>query len=132
MSAASALARGRAAVEALMVDACTITRVGERDTDTTTGEVTEPVSTLYTGQCRVQQAQAQATEETVGEDHLLLLRLEVQLPMSVTGLEVGDLITITASVHDPDLPGRVFRIHDLAHKTHATARRVQCVEKTGS
>jgi hypothetical protein len=132
MSAASALARGRAAVEALMVDACTITRVGERDTDTTTGEVTEPVSTLYTGQCRVQQAQAQATEETVGEDHLLLLRLEVQLPMSVTGLEVGDLITITASGHDPDLPGRVFRIHDLAHKTHATARRVQCVEKTGS
>jgi hypothetical protein len=132
MSAASALARGRAAVEALMVDACTITRVGERDTDTTTGEVTEPVSTLYTGQCRVQQAQAQATEETVGEDHLLLLRLEVQLPMSVTGLEVGDLITITASAHDPDLPGRVFRIHDLAHKTHATARRVQCVEKTGS
>jgi hypothetical protein len=115
-----------------MVDACTITRVGTRVTDTTTGEVTEPVSTLYTGQCRVQQAQAQATEETVGEDHLLLLRLEVQLPMSVTGLEVGDLITITASAHDPDLPGRVFRIHDLAHKTHATARRVQCVEKTGS
>jgi hypothetical protein len=115
-----------------MVDACTITRVGTRVTDTTTGEVTEPVSTLYTGQCRVQQAQAQATEETVGEDHLLLLRLEVQLPMSVTGLEVGDLITITASAHDPDLPGRVFRIHDLAHKTHATSRRVQCVEKTGS
>jgi hypothetical protein len=132
MSAASALARGRAAVEALMVDACTVTRVGDRGTDTTTGEVTEPVSTLYTGQCRVQQAQAQATEETVGEDHLLLLRLEVQLPMSVTGLEVGDLITITASAHDPDLPGRVFRIHDLAHKTHATSRRVQCVEKTGS
>jgi hypothetical protein len=132
MSRATALARGRLAAEAGMVDACTVTRVGTRVTDTTTGEVTEPTSTLYTGQCRVQQAQAQATEETVGEDHLLLLRLEVQLPMSVTGLEVGDLITITASVHDPDLPGRVFRIHDLAHKTHATSRRVQCVEKTGS
>jgi hypothetical protein len=132
MSRATALARGRLAAEAGMVDACTVTRVGTRVTDTTTGEVTEPTSTLYTGQCRVQQAQAQATEETVGEDHLLLLRLEVQLPMSVTGLEVGDLITITASAHDADLPGRVFRIHDLAHKTHATSRRVQCVEKTGS
>jgi hypothetical protein len=132
MSRASVLVRGRAAAEALMVDACTIARVGTRVTDTTTGEVTEPTSTLYTGQCRVQQAQADATEETVGEDRLLLLRLEVQLPMSVTGLEVGDLITITASAHDPDLPGRVFRVHDLAHKTHATARRVQCVEKTGS
>lgn len=132
MSRASALARGRIAAEAGMVDACTITRIGTRVTDTTTGEVTEPTTTLYTGKCRVQQAQAVATEETVGEDHLLLLRIEVQLPMSVTGLRVGDLITITASAHDADLPGRVFRVHDLAHKTHATARRVQCVEKTGS
>lgn len=115
-----------------MVDACTITRIGERVTDTTTGEVTEPTSTLYTGKCRVQQASAQAQREDAGEDRLLLLRLEVQLPMSVTDLEVGDLVTVTASAHDPDLPGRVFRVHDLAHKTHATARRVQCVEKTGS
>jgi hypothetical protein len=132
MSRATVLARGRLAAEAGMVDACTITRVGERTTDTTTGEVTEPTSTLYTGACRVQQKQAQATEETVGEDHLLLLRIEVQLPMSVTDLEVGDLITVTSSEHDPDLPGRVFRVHDLAHKTHATSRRVQCVEETGS
>lgn len=115
-----------------MVDACTITRIGARVTDTTTGEVAEPVTTLYTGQCRVQQQKADARREDVGEDNLLLLRIEVQLPMSVTGLRVGDLITITASAHDPDLPGRVFRAHDLAHKTHATARRVQCVEKTRS
>lgn len=115
-----------------MVDACTITRIGERVTDTTTGEVTEPTSTLYTGKCRVQQSATQAQREDAGEDHLLLLRFEVQLPMSVTDLEVGDLVTVTASAHDPDLPGRVFRVHDLAHKTHATARRVQCVEKAGS
>lgn len=132
MSRASILARGRAAAAANMVDACTITRIGARVTNTTSGEVTEPVSTLYSGQCRVQQAKADATREDVGEDHLLLLRIEVQLPMSVTGLEVGDRITVTASAHDADLPGRVFLIHDLAHKTHATARRVQCVEKTGS
>lgn len=132
MSRATVLARGRLAAEAGMVDACTITRIGERVTDTTTGEVTESASTLYTGKCRVQQASAQAQREDAGEDRLLLLRLEVQLPMSVTDLEVGDLVTVTASVHDPDLPGRVFRVHDLAHKTHATARRVQCVEKTGS
>jgi hypothetical protein len=132
MSRASVLARGRSAAEAGMVDACTVTRVGARVTDTTSGEVTSPTTTLYTGRCRVQQAQAVATEETVGEDHLLMLRLEVQLPMSVAGLKVGDEITITASAHDPDLPGRVFRVHDLAHKTHATSHRVQCVEKTGS
>jgi hypothetical protein len=132
MSRASVLARGRLAAEAGMVDACTITRVTGRSTDTTTGAVTPTTSTLYTGKCRVQQQQAQATTEDVGEDQVLLLRLEVQLPMSVTGLQVGDRITVTASAHDADLVGRVFRVHDLAHKTHATARRVQCLEVTGS
>jgi hypothetical protein len=86
---------------------------------------------VYTGKCRVQQHQATADEKDIGEDNLLLLRVEVQLPMSVTDLEVGDVITMTASANDPDLPGRAFRIHDLAHKTEATARRVQCVEVTG-
>jgi hypothetical protein len=80
----------------------------------------------------VQQHQATADRQDVGEDSLLLLRLEVQLPMTVTGLEVGDEITITAAARDADLVGRVFRIHDLAHKTDATARRVQCIERTGS
>lgn len=132
MSRASVLALGRAAAEAGMVDACTITRVTGRTTDPDTGEVTDTRSTLYTGACRVQQAQASAQREDVGQDHLLLLRLEVQLPMSVVGLQVGDEVTITASEADEDLPGRVFLVHDLAHKTEATARRVQCLERTGS
>jgi hypothetical protein len=132
MSRASVTARGRTKAEEGMEDACTIIRIGDRVTDTTTGEVTEPTTTLYTGKCRVQQAKADARAEDVGEDHLLMLRLEVQVPMSVTGLEVGDEITITAAAHDADLPGRVFLVHDLAHKSHATARRVQCLEKTGS
>lgn len=133
MSRESALARGRAAAEVGMVDACEITRVGGRTTNTTTGAVTTSRTTVYTGACRVQQNQATATREDVGEDRLLLLRVEVQLPVDGTeGLKVGDAITITSSVHDPDLPGRVFLIHDLAHATHKTSRRVQCIEKTGS
>lgn len=132
MSIASALAAGRAAAESLMVDTCTIRRVAGATSDPDTGEETPTYESLYTGNCRVQQAQAQAQSEDVGEDQLLLLRLEVQLPMSVVGLEVGDHITLTASVHDPDLVDRVFLVHDLAHKTHATARRVQCLERTGS
>jgi hypothetical protein len=130
MSRAGVLARGRAAAEAGMADACTVTRAGMPVTDAN-GDVTSTPTTVYTGKCRVQQHQATADEKDIGEDNLLLLRVEVQLPMSVTGLEVGDVITMTASANDPDLPGRAFRIHDLAHKTEATARRVQCVEVTG-
>jgi hypothetical protein len=128
---AAVLARGRAAAEALMVDTCSIRRRSGEATDPDTGEVTGTYTDVYDGRCRVQQAGTQAGSEEPGEAYVLMLRLEVLLPMSVTGLEVGDEIEITASVHDPDLVGRVFLVRDLAHKTHATARRVQVTEQTG-
>lgn len=133
MSRASALARGRTAAELGMVDACDIQRVVSRTTDPTTGDVTPTWLVVYSGKCRVKQAQAQAQREDVGEDHLLLLRLEVQLPVAGSeGLQVGDAITITAAVNDADLAGRVFLIHDLSHQSEGTSRRVQCLERTGS
>lgn len=124
------LARGRAAAEALMVDACTIRRAtGEAGSDDD-GNVAETYEQIYVGKCRVQQTSAQAAQEDVGEDFQLMLRLEVHLPMSVTGLEAGDEVAITASAHDPDLVGRVFLVRDLAHKTYATARRIGVTERT--
>ncbi len=131
MTRATLLARAQSAAEAGMLDTCTITRAGIRTTDTTTGAVTTPTTTVYTGKCRILQAQAQAQREDVGEDHLLLLRIEVQLPVAVTGLAVGDRITVTAAAHDADLVGRVFRVHDLAHKSDPSSRRPQCLEVTG-
>lgn len=126
----SVLTRGRAAAEALMVDACVIRRRTGETTDDD-GNVTPTYGPdLYSGKCRTQQPNAQAAQADVGEDYQLLLRLEVHLPMSVVGLEVGDEVMITASVYDPDLPGRVFLVRDLAHKTHATARRLGVTERT--
>ncbi|MFI2664881.1 DUF6093 family protein [Micromonospora carbonacea] len=123
------LAQGRAAAERLMADQCLIRRAtGEGSDDD--GNVVKTYEDLYAGKCRVQQTSAQAAQEDVGEDFQLMLRLEVHLPMSVTGLEAGDEVTITASAHDPDLPGRTFLVRDLFHKTHATARRVGVTERT--
>lgn len=135
MSRATALARGRVAAEISMGDACTIRRVdGTGTTDPDTGYPTQHYTAVYAGKCRIQQAtQGQADRQDVGEDSLLLLRLEVQLPIvGSEGLEVGDEVTITAATNDADLVGRVMLIHDLAHKSEATARRVQCTERTGS
>lgn len=129
---AAALARGRAAVQALMVDTCTITRVTGSSTDPGTGVVTETTTEVYAGRCRVQGSKAgQGVRMDPGETSVVMLRLEVQLPMSVVGLAEGDEVTVTASVHDEDLVGCRFRIHDLAHKTHATSRRVLVTEVTG-
>lgn len=131
LNPAAALARGRAAAEGLMVDTCTITRVTGTTTDRDTGHVTETAAELYAGRCRVQQGTVgQGIRHDTGETSVVVLRLEVQLPMSVVGLAEGDQITVTASEHDADLVGRRFRIHDIAHKTHATARRVQVTEVT--
>lgn len=132
MSRATVLARGRRAALASMADTCTIRRVAGQVTDKNTGNVTATYATLYAGKCRVQSAKAQGEQHTAGEDYQLLLHLEVQLPISVTGLQVADQMTITAAVNDPDLAGRTFLIRDLMHKSEATARRVSVLEKTGT
>lgn len=130
MSIEALLGRGRAAAERLMVDTCTIRRLTGETVDGA-GRITPTYATVYAGKCRVQQqSAAQAQQHDTAEDHLLMLRLEVQVPMAVTGVQAGDEVVITAAALDPDLAGRVFRVHDLAHKTHATARRLGVVERT--
>jgi hypothetical protein len=129
MSATSVMLQGRARAEALMQDTCVIRRRSGETTDENTGEVTPTYTQLYNGRCRVQQRVANASPAEAGEAYALMLALEVQLPMSVTGLRTEDEIVITESL-DPDLVDRVFVIRALAHKTHATARRVGVVERT--
>lgn len=125
-----ALMRGRLAAESLMVDTCTVTRVATESTNEDTGVVTPTTTTVYTGKCRVQQSQlgADSVPSDPGEVYVRLVAFEMQLPMSVVGLRVGDFITITASALDPDLVGRSFNVLGLAHKTHMTARRLQVQE----
>lgn len=135
MSRASILAAGQRRAEEGMVDTCTIRRPDGVTTDPDSGDVVKSYldPDPYTGQkCRVQQNLAQADRHDVGENFELQLRLTVQLPVAVTGLKVGDEITITAvgPGRDEDLVGRVFLVRDLFHKTDATSRRVGVTERT--
>lgn len=134
MSRASALARGRLAAEISMADACVIRRENTSDTtDPVTGVGTTSYTTLYTGQCRVQQQAVIARPHDVGEDKVWVVRFDLQLPVATTaGLQVGDQVTITAAVNDPDLVNRVFTVNELAHKSEATSRRIGIVEVTDS
>lgn len=126
MSATSVMMRGRAAAEQLMADTCVIKHRTGQTTDKVEGTTVPTYTTVYTGKCRVQQSPLGVVSSPgqVGDAHVMMVPLVVQLPMSVTGLLEGDEITITASATDPDLVNRVFKVRDLAHKTHATARRV--------
>lgn len=127
---APALARGRTAAEALMVDTCTIRRYGAPVTSTLDGTVTRATTVVYSGKCRIQQTDAESRTEDSGEAYLHLQRVVVQLPMSVVGLQILDEVTCNTSAHDPDLPGRVWLARDLGHKTHMTSRRVRAEERT--
>lgn len=126
------LRQGRRAAERRMVDTCRIDRKTGTTRDDESGTIIPTFTKVYEGKCRMQQAvSGQANEQDQGQDRLLLLRTELQLPIPVINLKVGDTVVMLSSL-DPDLVARVFTIRDLAHKTEATARRVQCTERTGS
>jgi hypothetical protein len=128
MSASTAALKGQAAAERNMVDACVV-KHKSGETTGAGGVVTPTYSTLYTGKCRVQSNALTRQGSDIGEAYVIVERHEVQLPMSVTGLQEGDQITITAS-GDADLVGRVFTVRDVLRKTHLTARRVTVLEVT--
>lgn len=131
MNPAAALARGRAAAEALMVDTVTITRTTGSTTDSDTGVVTPTITTVYTGRAKVQESAVPTGEpRNLGEASILVVRLELHLPVSVTGVRVDDVATVTASVLDPDLVGKRLVIRAVAHKTFLTARRCDVTEVT--
>lgn len=131
MSRDALLAEAQAFAEEGMADTCTIRRVTGKSTDPFSGQDTDTYLSPdpYSGKCRVQASLAQAAQHTAGEDYQLQIRLELQLPVSATGFQVGDQVTITAS-RDADLVGRVFLIRDLMHKTDASSRRIGITERT--
>lgn len=124
------LSRAQTAAQALMVDTCLVQRVASQSTDPDTGVITYTYSTVYAGPCKVQQRAAIARPEVIGEAAVFMSRLELHVPVSVTGIASDDRVSITASAHDPDLLGRVWHIRELAHKSLASARRYSIVEVT--
>lgn len=114
-----------------MVDSCVITRTTVTGTDPDTGQQTTSTSTIYSGKCEIQQAEASASPSDVGEAAVYQQPSILKLPvMTSAGVNNRDVVTITTSANDPDLAGRKFWLKALAHKTYATARRFGISEVT--
>lgn len=128
-----ALPQLRGEAEGRMVDACTITRAGADDQtyDEATHTYTNAAdSTVYSGKCEVQISDGLTASNTeAGGTEVTVTRVTVKIPVAVTGVQVGDLITITTATNDPDLLGQGFSVVGLHSKTYGTARRLQ-VERT--
>lgn len=129
MSAATVLARGRYAAERDMLDTCTIQRPAAPAMDPNNAALTPTYSLIYSGICKIQGAAA-ASGTDIGEAHLAIDSPILHVPTSVLDVREADVVTVTASVLDADLVGRVFRVQGPHHKTYLTARRFQCTEVT--
>lgn len=129
-----ALIDGRAAHEALMVDACTITRPGTPVLDRVTSQLTPgAATTLYTGKCRLK-SQRMPKPAEAGEELQMLMRYELALPFSATlpageELRVGDVVTMTASA-DARLVGQVLHVMAVDFGSTATAWRLTVEDQT--
>lgn len=124
MSEVTITLRGRARAEAGMLDACVIERRSGSTVDPETGVIVPTFVTVYSGKCKVQQETAVTNPSTVGEAAVFISEPRLHVPMSATGLLPNDRVTITASVLDPDLVGKVGRLQGPWDETFTTARRL--------
>jgi hypothetical protein len=124
MTAEAATLAGRVEAEALMVDTCTITRAAQGTFNETTLVYDSNTSTtVYTGKCRVKPRDNADRVVQFGQEAVSLLPYVVSVPMSVEGVAIDDLVTVTNSVLDPELVGKVLRIRQTFVGSHITARR---------
>jgi hypothetical protein len=127
----AALPELRRQAESMMVDACKVEYVSGTTWDEGSGTSAPAYSTRYEGKCRTQTTLTAEANPDAGEREWVVQSLTVAVPMSATGFQIGDRVTITKTLLDLDLLGRVFTVAALAHKTHMTARRLRVEEVTG-
>lgn len=116
-----------------MVDTCVIRRRTGETTDPNTGQTTPTYSTVHTGKCRVKMTTTLSVnpsqDRETGQQSITVTQMLLQVPFSVTGIQVEDEVEITASL-DPDLVGRKLRVDGPFGQTHATMRRYLVEEVT--
>jgi hypothetical protein len=132
MSATSITLRGRAAAEALMLDAVTVQHQTGSSEDAA-GNITPTWSTVYSGKAKIQQLAPATTPTDVGQAAVFTGQLQLHLPVTdaTAGVSPDDLVTVTACVLDTSLAGKTFRLRGPVHKSYLTARRFPMLEVSG-
>jgi len=134
-----ALATARRIAESLMVDECRIERPadGPGPWDPVAGQhLPAPPTVVYPppgarGICEVQRrALVGDARPSAGDRTATVETVEVKIPATASGVDVGDVVVMEAS-RDPALVGRRLQVQSDPAKTHAAARRLRCSEVTG-
>lgn len=126
-----ALPRMQARAEALMVDACTISRIAFPGDVGDDGRPIVDEALKYAGACKVATYEPhEQIRESAGTTQVIQ-RYSVHVPTDAGPFEVGDVVRITASAGLPSTLGRTFRIEGLLEKTWQTAQRLLVDEHPG-
>ncbi|MGW1813284.1 DUF6093 family protein [Streptomyces sp. NPDC002125] len=136
MSIAEALARGRAASEARMLDTVRLYTQGEDVFDRESGTtVPGPVTVLYEGRARVKPVSQSTGEDTqAGEREVVLREFEVILPWA-TGLPSGTRLLAGARVEvlaseDQRMTGLVLWVASSQFSGQATGWRISTEDRS--
>lgn len=128
MIAEAALLRGRTAAESLMVDACTIVRMGTPQLDENTGQFVTPESPVYSGKCKVQSKDASTATPEAGEASFTVVSRQVHIPANAADVLDGDVVTITASLLNVFTVGKRYRVEGFTPDSFDTAFRLPVKE----
>lgn len=112
--------------EALMPDACTVTRKGAEAPvfDENTGQYENPEpTTVYSGACRISPLSMQDRAILFGERAVDLVTYQGTFPYDAPVFKKDDVVEVTESADD-QLVGRALEIHSFDVKSLQTKRRV--------
>jgi len=114
MTVDTAIARFRRRQADVFRDTATVTRPGTADgtIDPTTGVYTPPTTTtVYQGPCLLRGFAWEGTDAQYGDIEVRLRRVRCKFPVD-SDIRMDDVVVPSASVYDPSLVGKSFRVTD--------------------
>lgn len=134
MTVLTALAKGRTAAEAIMLDACVIRRVSgpPGPVDAEGNRTPAPREVVYPlpgadapvdGRCKIQTFEPYESNRDSGGHVFTEQRYSLHLPVGAGPIHVDDEVEIVTAVSDPQLVGRTYRVAGRHNKSLATAQR---------
>lgn len=123
MRGARMLQRGRKRAVERMDSTCLISRPGPKAFDEDLGEWVYPPVTVYEGVCRLVGASTGGRQADAGGQLLVVTAPEVHFPADTVGVEVSDVVEITACESRPAVVGVKFVVREPVDGTQVTALR---------
>jgi hypothetical protein len=132
------LSAARSAIASLAIDTFVVVRdsqgAGDDTFDYTTGSSTRPVgdaSEVYNGPGKMSQAGTQGAGASIGDQNLEQTDYVFGVPIAdALGQDfepkIGDVVTCTDSVRDPQMVGKVWLVSNPIYSTFTVSRKAVC------